>query len=204
MPLTHNSDSLETRNLTVHDVLMLGESTTLELSEMASPVAPPPGSLALFAKTGGKLHVKDSTGAEVDLADAPHEHAAGAITSGTLDGDRLASKNRTITKTVYVESPHADDTFPFAFISDPVTLVAVRGVTDDGTVDFNIEHRDSVAPGVPGIDTLASELQATDTGAMSTTFADATVPGDRWLTFVASAVGGSPGRLWVALVYTVD
>lgn len=204
MPLTQNSDSLETRNLTVHDVLMLGESTTLELQEMASPVAPPSGSLALFAKTGGTLHVKDAAGDEIELASASHEHAAEDLTSGTLDGDRLAAKNRTVSKIVYVESPKDSDEFPFAYVPDAVTLVELRGVTDTGTVDFNIEHRAAAAPAASGTDVLASDLSATDEGVVASSFVDATVPGGRWLVYRASAVTGSPGKLWVAIVYTID
>ena len=55
MPLTNNSDSLVTRNLTVEDLLALGADTPIEFQEMASPATPSLGSLVVYAKTDGKL-----------------------------------------------------------------------------------------------------------------------------------------------------
>ena len=40
MPLTDNSDSLVTRNLTVEDYLELGDDTPVELKEMSAPPTP--------------------------------------------------------------------------------------------------------------------------------------------------------------------
>ena len=57
---------------------------------------------------------------------------------------------------------------------------------------------------VAGIDTLSSDLQATSSGASSSSFSDATVPAERWLNFNASAVSGSPNKLWVAIEYIID
>jgi len=78
MPLTHNSDSLETRNLTVHDALMLGAETAIEFREIASPVTPPTGSVTLYAKADGRLCAKDDAGTEFDVTTG----AAGGIDVG--------------------------------------------------------------------------------------------------------------------------
>ena len=71
-------------------------------------------------------------------------------------------------------------------------------------MDFNIEHRATNTPDVAGTDTLSSDLQATSSSASSSSFSDATVPAERWLNFNASAVAGSPSKLWVAIEYTID
>ena len=308
MPLTNNSDSLVTRNLTVEDSLKLGGDTAIEFKEMSAPATPSSGSLVLYGKTDGKLYVKnaaateydltvgaaggetntasnvgadgvgvfkqktgvdlefkkinagsskivvtdDETNGEVDIdlgavsvsdlsdvlgktgtgttvvmqgspslttpviddfANATHGHqdaagggllSADAIASGTLGGGRLEAKNKTITKIVYIEDPTAYDSFPIAFVADDVTMVQVRGVTDQGTVNFNIEHRGTNSPNVAGTDTLTSDLQATVTGASSAGFSDATVPAERWINYNASAVSGAPTKLWVVIEYTID
>ncbi len=308
MPLTDHSDSLQTRNLTVHDSLALGDDTEIELKGMSAPSTPNAGSLVVYAKTDGKLYAKNDSGTEFDLTagtaagevntasnvgtgglglfkqksgvdlefknvsagsskitvtddginskvdidlgsvdvtdlsdiaaktgagttvvmqDSPslttptiadygnathtHQNAAGggtldaaAIASGGLDGARLAVKNKTITKIVYIENPTAADSFPIAFVADDVTMVQVRGVTDQGTVDFNIEHRGTDTPDLAGTDTLSSDLQATSGGVSSSSFSDATVPAERWLNYNASAASGTATKLWVAIEYTID
>jgi hypothetical protein len=308
MPLTDNSDSLETRNLTVHDSLSLGDDTEINLKEMSPPPTPQSGSLLLYAGTDGRVYSKNDAGTEFDLTagatpgesntasnvgtggiglfkqktgtdlefkninagsakitvtddgtdsevdidlgavgltdlsdvaaktgtgttavmqDSPtlttpaignlsnathsHQNAAGAgtldaaaVSSGTLHGDRLATKNKTVTKIVYIEDPTASDSFPIAFVADDITMVQVRGVTDQGTVDFNIEHRAANTPDVSGTDMLSVDLQATSAGALSSSFSDATVPGERWLNYNASAASGTATKLWVVIEYTID
>ncbi|MFQ5591242.1 MAG: hypothetical protein ACE5HE_08780 [Phycisphaerae bacterium] len=67
MPLTDQSDSLRTRNLTVDDSLKLGDDTELELREMSAPPTPVSGSLFVYAKPDGKLYAKNAGGTEFDL-----------------------------------------------------------------------------------------------------------------------------------------
>lgn len=201
MPLTDSSDSLVTRNLTVEDSLALGSDTAVEFQEMTAPPTPSAGTVSTYAKTDGKLYAKNDAGVEFDLAGGTD---ASALVSGTLDGARLSARHKTLTKIVYIENPKASDSFPIAFIPDAVTLVQVRGVTDAGTADFNIEHRATDTPDVAGTDTLTSDLQAAASGASSTTFSDATVPAERWLNINLSAVSGSPTKLWAAVEYRID
>jgi len=149
-----------------------------------------------------------------DLSNATHDHqnAAGggsldavAIGSGTFVSARIAAKHRTITKIFYIEDPLAGDSFPVTFVADNVTFVQVRGVTDVGTVDFNLEHRNTDSPDVVGTDILSSDLQATSSGASTMAFVSAgSVAAEQWLNYNASAVAGAPTKLWVVLEYTID
>ncbi len=90
MPLTHTSDSLVTRNLTVEDLLALAADTPLELREMAAPATPPAGALLVYAKSDGKVYAKNDAGTEYDLtgggggASLPVSDAT-AIVKGSAD-----------------------------------------------------------------------------------------------------------------------
>jgi hypothetical protein len=174
VPITHNSDSLITRNLTVEDLLSLGDDTPIELREMNSPPTPPAGAVALFAKTDGRLYAKDDAGAERKLS------------------------GHTIARVLYIENPTATDAFPLAYISESATLVAVRAITDTGTVTFNIEKRSKLTPDVAGTDIWSSDKQATSAGLEQTAFDSGAVAADEWLHYSASAIAASPTKLWSA------
>ncbi len=343
MPLTDRSDSLDTRNLTVHDLLELAADTPIEFKEMAAPATPATGSVVVYAKTDGKLYAKDDVGTESNLTaggageantasnvgtggvgvieskvgddlqfrsvnagsakiavslDAANKEVdidlgvvastdlsdsgslyrssgtdvaiadggtgsssasgartnlglgigtdvqahdtdldaiaavntnglvartgAGTAASRTVlagtgisvtNGDgsagdpsiNLATKSRTVTKIVYIEFPTASDSLPVAFLADDVTFVQVRGVTDTGTVDFNIERRATNTPDATGTDILSADLQATSAGASTSSFATSgAVAGEQWLHYSSSAVSGTPTKLWVALEFTID
>ena len=298
MPLTDRSDSLVTRNLTVQDSLELDSDTTLEVKEMPAPPTPPTGSLFLYAKTDGKLYVKNDAGTESDLtagagggeantagnvgaggvglfkqkvgvnlefkkinagsgkitvtddvandevdldlgavaltdlsdvsaktgtgttavlqnspslttptigdltnATHNHQNVAGG---GTLDSARLAAKNKTIKKILYVENPTASDVFPLLKVPDACTLVRVTHQTDTGTVNFNLEKRAEGTPATAGTDVWTTDKQAGSTMTAETIFNSAAIPADNWLVFAASAVATSPTKLWISIEYTID
>jgi|GEM_PF-4922314 len=182
MPITHNSDSLVTRNLTVEDALALADNTTLEFREMPAPVTPPSGTLVVYAKSGGRLYVKNATGIELELT--------------------VGKQN--VAKVLYVENPVATDAFPIGYVPQPSTLVAIRAITSTGTVDFNIEKRSKLAPNVAGVDVWTGDKQATAAGIEQTTFDAASIASDEWLYFAASAVASSPTKLWIAVEYAID
>jgi len=148
-----------------------------------------------------------------DFSSATHSHqdAAGggtldaaAIAAGTLNSDRLATRNKTVSRIIYIENPTATDEIPIAYVPDAATLVAVRAVTDVGTVDFNIEKRAKLTPDVAGTNIWSADKQATATGLEQTSFDAAAIGADKWLHYSASAVASGPTKLWVALEYTID
>ncbi len=148
-----------------------------------------------------------------DLTSATHSHqnAAGggtldaaAIAAGTLDSARLAAKNKTITRILYVENPTATDEIPICYVPDAATMVAVRAVTDVGTVNFNIEKRAKLTPDVAGTNVWTADKQATAAGLEQLTFDSGAVSADNWLHYSASAVASSPTKLWVSIEYTID
>ncbi len=91
-----------------------------------------------------------------------------------------------------------------AYVPDAATLVAVRAVTDAGTVDFNVEKRSKLTPDVAGTDVWGADKQASAGGLEQTAFDNAAVGADSWLHFAASAVAGGVTQLWVSVEYTVD
>lgn len=180
MPITHNSDSLMTRNLSVEDLLALGDDTPIELREMNSPPTPPAGAVAFFAKTDGRLYAKDDAGAERKLS-----------------GHKVA-------RVLYIENPTATDAFPLAYIPESAALVAVRAITDAGTVTFNIEKRSKLTPDVAGTDVWSADKQATSSGLEQTSFDSGAIAADEWLHYAASAIDSSPTKLWISVEYAID
>ena len=122
----------------------------------------------------------------------------------TDTSDSIAPQNSAVARILYIESPSAGDSFPIAYVPDAATLVAVRAVTDVGTVDFNIEKRGKLTPDVAGTDVWSADKQATASGLEQTTFDSGAIGSDSWLHFAASAVAGGAMQLWVSVEYTID
>ncbi|MDO8632059.1 MAG: hypothetical protein Q7R41_16370, partial [Phycisphaerales bacterium] len=130
--------------------LTAGATTLIELSDVDAKTG-----------TGTTVVMQGSptltTPVIADFSSATHSHqnAAGggtldaaAIAAGTLNSARLAAKNKTVARILYIENPAATDEIPIAYVPDAATMVAVRAVTDVGTVDFNIEKRAKLTPDV--------------------------------------------------------
>lgn len=122
----------------------------------------------------------------------------------TDTSDELASPYTTVTRILYVENPSSVDSFPIGYVPDAATLVAVRAVTDTGTVDFNLEQRSKLTPDVAGSDVWSADKQATASGLEQSTFDSPAIAADSWLHFAASAIGGGVTRLWLSLEYSID
>jgi hypothetical protein len=121
----------------------------------------------------------------------------------TDTSDSLVPQNANVARVLYVESPSAGDSFPIAYVPDAATLVAVRAITDAGTVDFNVELRSKLTPDVAGTDVWSADQQATASGLEQTGFDSAAIGADSWLHFSASAVSGA-GKLWISVEYSGD
>lgn len=103
---------------------------------------------------------------------------------------------------LYVESPTASDAYPLLFSGRrPGRMIYIAGGTDAGTVDFNVEVRSNLTPFTSGTDIMASELQATTSGATATSFSVRT-----WMEysvpFYVSSAASSATKLLVTYVYS--
>jgi len=122
----------------------------------------------------------------------------------TDTSDGVATDNRTFSKAIYIENPTATDELPFGYVPDASTIVAVRAVTNTGTVDFNIEKRNKFSPGSTGTNIWSTDKQANSTGLEQTAFDNGAISTDQWLHYSASAISGSPARLWVCVEYNIN
>lgn len=121
----------------------------------------------------------------------------------TDTSDSLVPQNTNVARILYIESPSAGDSFPLCYVPDAATLIAVRAVTDAGTVDFNIEKRGKLTPDVAGTDVWSADRQATASGLEQTGFDSPAIGADSWLHYSASAVSGA-AQLWLSVEYSVD
>lgn len=131
-------------------------------------------------------------------------------TSAPTWGD-LPAKWRTVAKMLYAEDPQAGDVYPIDWVAYAVTFLQVRGITDVGTVTFNIERRVITTPATIGTDILDTggpadpDLVAAVGGAVTTTFAAAgVVAADQWLVATITSVAAAPTKLWIPYKYSID
>ena len=109
-----------------------------------------------------------------------------------------------VTRIIYIEDPLNTDSFSICFIAEAATMVAVRAITDVGTVDFNIEKRGKLTPDQAGTNIWTADKVATVSGLEQTSFDSGSISADDWLTYAASAVASSPTKLWISVEYTID
>lgn len=154
----------------------------------------------------GQVNLASSSAVTGQLVATSFPALTGDVTTaGGALATTLATKYKTVSRILYIENPAATDVIPMCYVGDAVTVIAVRSVTDAGTVTFNIEQRGKFTPATTGTNVLASS-QVADTNGEEVTggFNDATVPADNWLVFVASAVASSPTKVWVNIEFTID
>ena len=113
---------------------------------------------------------------------------------------------REYAKEFYLESPTASDDLPLFWWPENYTITECWGVTDAGTVTFQLNHRPRTAPFSAGTDVFTSAMVADTNGESKTSgdFTDATVDGDRVVFYDSSAVASSPTKLLILVKFTVD
>jgi len=85
----------------------------------------------------------------------------------------------------------------------PVTLDSIVANTDVGTATFNFDHRVHTTPRTAGTQILTASLVA-DAFESTSTFDDNTIPANRPIYMVMSAVSGGAKQLDVTIFYKID
>ncbi len=131
------------------------------------------------------------------MTNAQHDH------SDAAGGGKIHADYRTVTKMIYIEDPTATDSYPICRVPKASTITEVTGITDVGTVDFNIEERSTAD--VAGTDLDTTEFVAATTEMSQTSgFENSAIAAKAWLHYAASAVASSPTKVWVTVTYTID
>lgn len=108
--------------------------------------------------------------------------------------------------TFVLDTPTSSDTFPIFQVPFAITVTSIRGTIRGGTSStFNVENRALLNNA--GTDLLASDLAATQTGAVSTAFngtANRAIAAQSFLVFSASALSGTVNQIVVEIDFTID
>lgn len=146
------------------------------------------------------IHISSTTDGQLDIvADTKITLTAPTITLATLE-----AKLRRHTKIFYIEDLSSSDDFPLFYTDDAITIEKVVFKTDAGTITFNLEFRGQLTPASgSGTQLWTADEVADSTGEANTTFDDATVPAESWVTYQASA-HSSTQLLYLAVVYRID
>jgi hypothetical protein len=101
-------------------------------------------------------------------------------------------------------NPTAGLVIPGPRLKEAQTGTRVDGyVTAATSCTFNIEERASATPNTAGTDMLTSDLVATVNGDSSTTFSNAGLAADCWITVAITTISGTPGTVQITLSTTV-
>lgn len=105
-------------------------------------------------------------------------------------------------KSVTVISPTASEKICLFFTNVAITLTEIRSVIAGGTsVDFRIRYGTDFSATGTETTTNAIVCNSTTTGVSTTTFSSASIPADRFVWLVTSAVSGSVAQLHVSLEF---
>jgi len=174
----------------------------------ATNVAAAGAIMAAFYAAKGDLITASADDTPIILSVGADGEVLTAQADGTVGWEAAAGGGGTITKLVYIENPTASDVLPVFYTPAASTISkVVFGVVGGGgtDIDFNLEYRSQLTPDTTsGTQLWTTDEVAGETFEANTTFNDATIPADKWVTYVASAKTGSPTKIYVAIVYTED
>ena len=159
------------------------------------------GSQTLGAGATTVTDVTDSslTASKLVLTDANKK-----LVSSSYTDTAFVKKADTHHKTYVLGTPVVDDVWPCDFFPYAITVTKVSGAAFGGTsLTFNLEQRTNVNT-AGGTDIMTADLAADADGASTTSFNDATVPADRHIVLVASAINGTVTAVTVTISYTID
>lgn len=123
--------------------------------------------------------------------------------SGTLPDACIALKNRTITKHLEEQPPTADLVVGLGYFKYASTITHVKHETKADTVTWNLEIREA-SRFAAGTDVFAADETSTTTRQTETGFAEDAIPADSYLVYVATSLTGTPLKLSIAVVATID
>ncbi len=124
--------------------------------------------------------------------------------SGGLDCGALAStleKNFSFYHSSDLTTYDAVAKIQFA---NAVTITEIACATDTGTASINAEERAETTPNTAGTDAISSDLVCDSDQQATTTFSNAGIDADDWLTVTVSAVASSPTILNITVKYTLQ
>lgn len=118
--------------------------------------------------------------------------------------DALATKSGK-TKIIHVNLKAPSATHTEALFKFPVasTLVSVKGLASSGSILFHLNERAETTPGTSGTNAYASAELAYTVFRTLTTFTNAGMAANSWLTIVLSS-STVPADVWIAIEYTED
>ena len=150
---------------------------------------------------GDSLTVADYT---LPLADGTNGQVIQTNGSGVLSFASAGSSYKLKDKqSLYRTSPTATDTLLIGVATVDCTIDSIRCTTDTGTVDYDILTRGAGTPFSGGTQVIGTDDQASSTSSLAA-ISDGDYNAGEVLTYIASAVSGSPGKLLIVVYFSED
>lgn len=162
--------------------------------------------------TGGGMTVSENYASDVVVSfENSGAGRLGITADGTVTCDSLIANYVSGSSTykvkdkqsLYITSPTATDTLLIGVATVDCTIDSIRCTTDTGTVDYDILTRAAGTPFSGGTQVIGTDDQASSTSSLAT-ISDGDYNAGEVLTFLSSAVSGSPGKLFIVVYFSED